>query len=84
MNNLTITQKNILIMALKDYKLNMIKLKDFRFVDREYADEAIKDLNIIFSELLIASFFVAPSIDDSSTGSTKSSFGGDVQDLIIN
>ena len=51
MNNLTIDQKNLLIMALKGYELNIIKLKDFRFIDSKHADETIKDINIIFNLL---------------------------------
>ena len=51
MNNLTIAQKNILIMALKEYELSMIKFKDFRFINSKYADETIKDINTIFNLL---------------------------------
>ena len=47
MNNLTIDQKNLLIMALKGYELNIIKLKDFRLIDSKHADKTIKDINTI-------------------------------------
>ena len=47
MDKLTVNQKNILIMALTDYKFNMIKNKDFRFVDVKYANDSIKEINTI-------------------------------------